>query len=155
MQIQFHFAVNGTCKLNFITRLQKSLTISAFAIKTINELTGRLQLFYKYRLGYKQFLIDVTSNVCDYIDGKAGSKVMDFIMPVVQKYVGRKFTCPYSGTFNVKNMPLNWEIFDNVFLPTGSFMMNITLTVGSSFLWNCKIYFNVPEVKTAEDDRMG
>lgn len=147
--------INATCKLSFINRLQKSLTVSTFVITPINEMVSRVQLYYKYRLGYKLFLIDVTNSLCDYINGKEESKVLDFIMPQVQIYSTPKVSCPYSGPFNIRNLPLNWSIFDYVFLPTGSFMFNLTIHANKYFLWNGKFYFTIPEGKTAEDDRMG
>lgn len=115
----------------------------------------RIQLFYKYRSGYKLFLIDVTTNLCDYINGDGASKLMDFMFPAVQKYSVRKIKCPFTGSLNIKNMPINWGIFNYAFLPTGSFLLNVTLNANRNFHFNGKIYFNVPEGKTVEDDRMG
>lgn len=95
--------------------------------------------------------------MCEYVSGKAPSKLMDYIMPVVNKYSVRNMTCPYSGRIHIKELPVNGKIFDYVFLPAGSYMINLTLLTnhGKDYMWNAKFYFIIPEGKTIEDDRMG
>lgn len=56
---------------------------------------ARIQLYYKYRVGYKLFLIDVTaSNVDENISGaeKSKSKILDYLMPTVRIYYPRKLS---------------------------------------------------------------
>lgn len=155
-QFSPRYTTNGSCKLNFITRLQKSVTINSFVTKVIETVTGHVQLYYKFRNGYKLFLVNVKTDMCDYTSGKAPSKLMDYIMPAVNKYSVRNLTCPYSGWIRIKELPINGAIFDYVFLPVGNYMLNLTLfTAGNHYMWNSKFYFIIPEGKTIEDDRMG
>lgn len=150
------YTANATCKLNFITRLQKSFTINSFVTKEIRNVIGHVQLYYKFRSGYKMFLVDIKTDMCAYVSGKVQSKLMDYIMPVVNKYSFRKLVCPYSGWIRVKDMPVNGSIFDYVFLPVGNYLLNLTLlTTGDEYMWNAKFFFIIPDGKTIEDTRMG
>lgn len=150
------YVVNGSCKLSFITRLQKKFAIKSFVTKVIDNVVGHVQLYYRFRTGYKFFLVDIKTDMCAYMNGEVQSKLMDFIMPVVNKHTLRNFTCPYSGIISVKDMPLNGAMFDYVFLPVGNYLLNVTLlTTGNVYMWNAKFYFIIPEGKTIEDDRMG
>lgn len=149
------FSMNSTCKLSFINRLEKSLTVSNFVIDPIDNVMGRVQLYYKFRSGYKPMLVDVTCNLCDFFKGAEESKVMNLLIPKLQTYAGRNFTCPYQGIFTIKNMPINMGIFDYLFIPAGSYMLNLILRLKQEFFWNGKLYFFLPEGKTTDDDRMG
>lgn len=102
------------------------------------------------------FLVDIKTDMCAYVSGKVQSKLMDYIMPVVNKYSFRKLACPYSGWIRVKDMPINGSIFDYVFLPVGNYLLNLTLlTTGDEYMWNAKFFFIIPDGKTIEDTRMG
>ena len=149
------YLANGTCKLNFITRMQKSLTAISVAVKTLENVIARFKLYYKFTSGYKPLLIDVTTNACDFTSGKVKSKMMDYVMPALIRYSNTNFKCPFFGPVIVKNMPINMGIFDYVFIPAGNYMLNITLTVKDELVWRGKFYFILPEGKTADDDRMG
>lgn len=46
-------------------------------------------------------------------------------------------------------------LVDYLFLPAGDFVLNLTLSMKNGVIWNGKLYFILPEGKTAEDDRMG
>lgn len=54
----------------------------------------------------------------------SAGKVANLIIPKLQAYSARNFTCPYDGLFSVQNMPINMGIFDDVFIPAGSYMVN-------------------------------
>lgn len=149
-------AVNGTCKLSFINRLEKSMSVSSFVTKPLDDIMGRVQLLYKFRSGYKPLLINVTCNVCDFLKGKVvDSLLFNMIMPKLQVYSARKFMCPHQGLFSIQKMPINMGVVDYLFIPAGSYMLNLTLSVKKELLWNGEMYFILPEGKTAEDDRMG
>ncbi|KAJ6633327.1 Sphingosine kinase 2 [Pseudolycoriella hygida] len=156
---QKYASENSTCKLNFISRLKKSLTVSSYVIKPVTDIIGYCQLYYRFRAGYKLFLINLDINLCDYFNKKAPSKILDIVMPVVNKHLrrNRPVTCPESvGRLEFKNIPVNSELFKFVFLPTGHYMLNLTgTTKEGDLLWNGKFYFDVPDGKTIDADRMG
>ncbi len=130
----------------------------------INDAVGYGQLYYRYRKGYEIFLIDVNVNLCDYLNKKASQKLIDIVLPHMQKHLvfntGRNLSCPFIGQFEIVKFPLSGSIFKMLFLPVGDYMVNLTVSFGSiesldKFIWNGKVFFNVPAGKTIEDDRMG
>lgn len=119
---------------------------------------GHTQLYYRFRNGYQIFLIDRIISICDYLNHKAESKIIDIVLPTLKKYVTspKNWTCPFQGRFDFEKLPINGALLNNMFLPTGSYMVNITAFVNENVeLWNGKFYFIIPEGKTIEDDRMG
>lgn len=159
------YTENCSCKPNFVTRVQKSITSICFIKKRIDNAIGYAQLYHKFRSGYKLFLIDTNINLCDYVNNKIGSKIIDFVYPSILKHITtpRRLRCPYYGQLNVENLPINGELFNNMFLPVGEYMVNLTATAKivenktekEEFVWNGKFYFIIPAGKTIEDDRMG
>lgn len=153
-------STGGSCKLSFLTRMQKVLNLRMDMPKTVDNMTARIQLLYKFRNGYVPLLIDVTTSVCDYLNGKreeVHTKVLGFILDAMQPYVNRSPACPYVGRFDITDMPVNMAVLNYVFLPAGNYILNLTVSDGikDDYIWNGKIYFILPEGKTAEDDRMG
>lgn len=141
-----------------MTRLTKSLSVKCFFTPTIKDAIGAIQLYYKYRNGYQLFLIDRQINLCDYFNKKIKSLIIDMVWPHFQQYflTDQNFTCPFYGRLDINNMPLTPQLFNNMFVPAGSYMANTSaLTANNEIIWNGKFYFNIPEGKTIEDDRMG
>lgn len=154
------FTSNCTCKLNFITRMDKSFTSYCNITKKMDDVLGYSQLYHRFRSGYKLFLIDTNINLCDYMKNKTTSKIIDLVLPKLLPYwsgdVGQKLDCPFFGRMYIVNMPLNGAIFNNMFIPVGDYMLNLTATTSKGeLIWNGRFYFTIPEGKTIEDDRMG
>lgn len=148
-----------SCKLNFINRLTKSISAFAYIKKPLDDVNFNLKLFYKFRTGYKMFLADTTINLCDYLKNITGSKVLDILLPKFLPYLTSPtgtLSCPLYGGHNVTKMPISGETFNNMFIPVGDYMLNMsTTTAKNELIWNVNFYFTIPEGKTAEDDRMG
>lgn len=124
----------------------------------MDDVVGYTKLYYKFRNGYQLFLIDINVNVCDYIKKKIGSKLIDIVLPKIRQYLvlGQELTCPYKGQLDVKNLPLNGGLLENMFAPAWSYMVDLTANTSTNeLIWNAKVYFVIPEGKTIEDDRMG
>lgn len=152
------FTKNCSCKLNFINRMQKSYTSKCFFTKPIDRIFAHTQLYHRFRSGYQIFLIDRLINICDYFHNNAGSKIIDIAFPTLTKYITSPlpFKCPYYGHFDVVGLPLTGPLMNNLFLPVGNYMLNLTVFHNETeLIWNGKYYFIIPEGKTIEDDRMG
>lgn len=126
----------------------------------MDDIFYRVQLYYKYRSGFKLFLVDVNTNICDYIREKSVSKIFDLIWPTLKQYIttspGQDLRCPFIGKFSLNKWPANGGIVNNMFIPAGDYLLNNTfLTSSMEYIWNGKFFFNVPEGRTIEDDRMG
>lgn len=154
------FTANSTCKLNFITRTDKSFTGVGIITEKLDNIHVHMQLYYKYRSGYKPFLVDMTTNLCEYLRKREMSKIFDIFLPIAKKYVktgpGQELTCPYIGPISIVELPLNGSFVNTIFFPVGDYLVNVTyLTSSMEYIYNGKFYVTIPEGKTIEDDRMG
>lgn len=153
---------NSSCKLSFINRTTKSLTVDYVNKIKVDKILGYLQVYHRYRLGYKLFLIDLHVNICDYLNGNVASKLLDIAMPILRNYFytpHSNLTCPFNGQFAIRNLPLTSDLFANHFLPTGRYIVNFTMTTKmfkvEKFIWFVKVFFEVPQGKTVEDEGLG
>lgn len=140
--------------------MEKSFTSSCNITQKLDNILGYTQLYHKFRSGYKIFLIDVNINLCDYMKKKTESKIIDLVLPTLRKYLkfspGQVLGCPFIGRFDINRLPINGALFNNMFIPVGDYMVNLTASTSShEVIWNGKFFFNIPEGKTVEDDRMG
>lgn len=153
-----NFTANCSCKLNFITRMQKSFTAPCLITKPLDNIFGHTQLYHRFRSGYQVFLVDRIISVCDYLSNKTKSPIIDIALPSMLPYFTSptNWTCPFQGRLDVAALPLNGALLNNMFLPVGNYMLNITVFANENEkIWNGKFYFLIPEGKTIEDDRMG
>lgn len=151
-----YLAKNCTCKLKFITRMQKSVTFYSKVIKRLDNVDLHVQLYYTN--GFQLFLIDLHTNVCDYANNNAASKFMDLFEPKIRKYLitDQKLVCPFIGRYHIVDLPANGDFLNNMFFPVGDYMINVTVNTNSNeFVVNVKLFVNIPAGKTIEDDRMG
>lgn len=80
------------------------------------------------------------------------------VLPTFKKYFSsdQNLTCPYYGRFDIDKLPITGAIFNNMFLPVGNYMANVSVATNEKELvWEGRFYFVIPEGKTIEDDRMG
>lgn len=138
--------------------MQKSFTAFCNLTKSLDDVRTHTQLFYKYRNGYQLFLIDLRLHICEYLTNKTSSRLLDVVMPTISQYlvIDQNFTCPFIGRFDVVNMPILGSFFNNMFVPVGDYMANVTFNTNKTeLIWNGQFYFTIPAGKTIEDDRMG
>lgn len=148
---------NGSCKLTFINRTHKAFTLKMFSKTMVSrEQTIHFQLFYRYRTGWRIFLINFKDNFCDYVTkGNAKAVVMNLLVPVLNKYSNVKLTCPYVGPFSITQMPANGEMFNYPFLPVGKYYLNVTLAYMDELMLSMQFYFTIPEGRSIENDGLG
>lgn len=105
------YAVNGTCKLKFVTRLQKSLTLKDYNPRPIANISIHYKLFY--RLGYSPLLIDVTANACEFFAGDAESRAksiaLSIILPLRWTLCYKRLANQY-GKFKLQSIPSGWQL---------------------------------------------
>lgn len=97
-------------------------------------------------------------SICDFLTNKTQSKIIDIVLPTMKHYFTSpsNWTCPYQGRFDIAKLPLNGALLNNMFLPVGNYMVNLTVfAYENELVWSGKFYFIIPEGKTIEVDRMG
>lgn len=150
-------AKNASCKLTFINRTQKAFTLKMFSLLTADsEETIHFQLFYRYRTGWRIFLVNFKDNFCDYVTkGNAKATALNLLIPVIRKYSNVNLTCPYVGQFTIDKMPANAAIFNYPFIPVGKYYLNVTLAYMDELILSMQFYFIVPEGRSIENDGLG
>ncbi|KAJ6635759.1 hypothetical protein Bhyg_14345, partial [Pseudolycoriella hygida] len=150
-------AKNASCKLTFINRTHKAFTLKLFSLATITaDETIHFQLCYRYRTGWRTFLVNFKDNYCDYVTkGNIKSTGLNLLIPVVRKYSNVKLKCPYVGPYIINEMPANAEMFNNPFIPIGKYYLNVTLAYLDELMFSMQFYFIVPEGRSIENDALG
>lgn len=114
------------------------------------------QLYYRYRTGYRIFLINVSEDFCDYVNARSfKSKIISFLVPVISTYSNQVLACPFSTPYVIDKMPIDASAFENPFLPVGKYYFNLTETTHDVWIWSGQFHFTIPEGKTIEYDGMG
>lgn len=116
-------------------------------------------LFYRYRAGYKKFLIDVQTDYCAYLNNTVGSALIDLIIDGYKKHATNLWhPCPFlPGNVSVTDLPLTASLVNNLFVPAGDYKLVIDIRFGEerSVGTLLTIFVVVPAGLTLEDDKMG
>lgn len=115
-------------------------------------------MYYRYRAGYKKFLIDLNIDVCAYHKNETDSAVMNLIRDTFVKFSTNVLQpCPIKGNLSIKALPLTAALVNNLFVPAGEYKLVIDTKVNKNkeFGINLAFYVKVPAGRTIEDDRMG
>lgn len=160
MKCQFSdkfLAKNASCKLTFINRTHKAFTLKMFSLTSATaDETIHFQMYYRYRTGWRIFLINFKGNFCDYVTkGNPKATALNLLIPVVRKYSNVNLTCPYVGQFSINKMPANAEVFNYPFVPVGKYYLNTTLAFADELILSVQFYFTVPEGRSIENDGLG
>lgn len=127
--------------------------------KQIDIVNQQVTLYYRYRAGYKVFLIDINIDLCSYYTKQLDSALMNLIREEVKKYSTNMIRpCPFTvGNLSVTNLPLTSSLLNNMFVPAGDYKLVITTKLNKEQVLAASItfYVNVPAGRTIEDDRMG
>lgn len=158
MHCQFNnsYVTNGSCRLTFMNRTQKAFTLKFVSIASITDMTINFQLHYRYRTGWRIFLINFKDYFCDYVTkGNPKATALNMLIPVLSKYSNVKLTCPYVGPYSITKMPANGEMFDHPFVPVGKYYLNVTMAHVDALVVSMQFYFTIPEGRSIENDGLG
>lgn len=155
------FCRHSICKLSFKSRRIKQLTWTCDLTKKVDMVNVQVTLFYRYRAGYKQFLIDVNVDHCAYHRNQIGSALIELVHEVLKNHTSNIWhPCPFlPGNVSITNLPLTPSLVKNLFVPAGDYKLTLNTKVNSEngfvSLLLMKIFINVPAGRTLEDDNMG
>ncbi len=141
----------------------KQVSWACHLVKRIDIVSVKIVLYYRYRAGYKKFLIDLTTDFCAYHDNQAGSAILDLVGGMFKNYTTNLWhPCPYHPNYySLTNLPLTSPLVKHIFLPAGEYKLVINTLVGDknmtslSSLTTVVIFFHVPAGRTLENDNMG
>lgn len=116
-------------------------------------------MYYRYRAGYKKFLIDVNTDYCAYQKNQIGSAVLDLIHEQFKEYTTNLWQpCPFHpSNVSIDNLPLTASLVKNLFVPAGDYKLVVNTTFGEEHNAGSlmMMYVTVPAGRTLEDDNMG
>ncbi len=162
--ISKEYCSTSTCKLSFKSRRIKQLSWTCHLIKSADIVNVLVVLYYRYRAGYKKFLIDVNSDFCAYHDGHIGSKILDLVADIFKKYTTNLWDpCPYHRGMNLSltNLPLTSALVQKIFVPAGEYKLIVETKVGDknqallATFTKLAFFITIPAGRTMEDDKMG
>lgn len=153
------YCPNSFCKLSFKSRSIKQLTWTCDLAKKVDVLMAQITLYYRYRSGYKQFLIDVNIDHCAYHRNVLGSATLDLVQDIFKNYTTNIWqSCPLlPGNVSVNNLPLIASLVQNIFVPAGDYKLTVNSRVNKekTSILLLSIFLNIPAGRTLEDDKMG
>lgn len=158
--INKEYCSDSFCKLSFISRRVKQLNWKCNLIQSGDMIKVLVKLYYRFRTGYKQFLIDVSTDYCAYHYDLMGSAVLDLVAGVLKNYSTNLCQpCPVIvGTnMSVTNLPLTSSLVQKIFVPAGEYKLVIEIRAGDkqTSMSRISLFITVPAGRTLEDDRMG
>lgn len=110
-----------------------NVNISFSVFEPVNEFWVRGILYYKYTT-YQKFLVDVTIEICAFLNGTIGNSVGDIIMQNYFKYkknihLSYKMLCPFNGTLNTIISPMNVSELTIPLLPAGRYHFDVHIPI--------------------------
>ncbi|KAG4073504.1 hypothetical protein HA402_000728 [Bradysia odoriphaga] len=93
-------------------------------------------------------LINIEEDFCGFMSGKKQTKVLSILMPFVKKYSNIDHACPYSGSVEVKEMPLGSHLLASHDIPSGDYTMHVSMVSNGMAIVNNTIDLHIPEGKS-------
>lgn len=113
--------------------------------KPCDDMHFRISVFAKE---LQANLVDIQEDFCGFMAGKNPAKVLTVLMPFVKQYSNIDHTCPYSGSVEVKEMPLGSHLLASHDIPSGDYNMHIWVTCNGMPLLNNTLDLHIPEGKS-------
>lgn len=153
------YCSNTTCKLSFISRRVKKLNWACNLTTKLDTIYSHVKLYYRYRAGYKPFLIDVTADYCTYQNNQLGNAIFDLIAEVFKNYTKNIWRpCPFLPAYlSINDLPLTSRLVKNIFVPAGDYRLTIDTLIGieKTNVATLSLFISIPGGRTLEDDKMG
>lgn len=93
-------------------------------------------------------LVDIEEDFCGYMSGKVQAKVLTVLMPFVKQYSNINHNCPYSGSVEVKELPLGSHLLASHDIPSGDYIMHTWIVSNGIAIVNNTLALHIPEGKS-------
>ncbi|XP_016949733.3 uncharacterized protein LOC108024342 [Drosophila biarmipes] len=115
------------CKLKAINRYKNSASIHFKLKQEINKATVRLE-FFKRANGWKPFLYNISTNLCDFLNNK-NNLIIGIFYAYSRPHLAQNYTCPFkkNEVIEMNNFELDMNQFRNRFpIETGEYAAHIS-----------------------------
>ncbi|XP_020716444.1 uncharacterized protein LOC105665269 [Ceratitis capitata] len=121
------FADFHHCKLKALSRdkVALSLRVNLFQVP-VNNVSLNVESFKKYN-GYRPYLVNVTTNFCDFLRHKKRLAFLDIIFQFLEKYSNINHTCPFDHDIIVDKLILMPKYFSMLPVPAGEYRLRIVV----------------------------
>ncbi|CAD7006275.1 unnamed protein product [Ceratitis capitata] len=121
------FADFAYCKLKALARdkVALSLRVKLFQVP-VNNVSLNVESFKKYN-GYRPYLVNVTTNFCDFLRHKKRLAFLDIIFQFLEKYSNINHTCPFDHDIIVDKLILMPKYFSMLPVPAGEYRLRIVV----------------------------
>lgn len=93
-------------------------------------------------------LADIVEDFCAYMSGKSESKVLAIVMPFIRNYSNIDHLCPYTGSVNIKELPMGSHLLASHDIPSGDYILMTSVTSNGVYVTNITSLLHIPEGKS-------
>lgn len=136
-----------------VARNVYKLNISVTPNRDLNVIWGHFVLYHRYT-SWQTFLIDRWENLCNQLNGKRISPVLELIHKTFQKNSNINHTCPYlkdefMSIQTIDRMILNDYLIALPLFPSGDYRFEYSLSEAkdSDYMIIFKFYFTVSDIR--------
>ncbi|KAI8128396.1 hypothetical protein CVS40_1782 [Lucilia cuprina] len=103
---------NHSCRLKAINRYKSLAFMKTYIKTTLKNVSINVGLYLRNDVNiYKPYLINFTSNLCKFMDGKTSGLYVNALKRILKKYTNIRHSCPYTGFIIANNISVDAEFF--------------------------------------------
>ncbi|XP_054085098.1 uncharacterized protein LOC105214601 [Zeugodacus cucurbitae] len=133
------------CSLKALSRntVSLSLHVQLFQVP-VNNVTVNLDVYRKAN-GYRPFMFNITVDFCSFLKNKKRVPFGKLLMDTIEIYSNINHTCPFDHDIIVKDMVLKTEQMQLLPVPTGDYLLKISVAAYNDYKATVKAYIQVVE----------
>lgn len=143
-------AQSFNCILKHVSRTNLKIHVGWKLTRPVQSFWMHSVFYYKFNgITFHKFPIDLTEDLCGWINGTGKSFAMDWSLGKMLKYTNVNHTCPYVGPMwlKVDNIPEETLTFDNSLIPSGEYRVDYEMleSPASNPFLEASLYFSVSD----------
>ncbi|XP_065368990.1 uncharacterized protein LOC135961418 [Calliphora vicina] len=96
---------NHSCRLKAINRYKTMAFMETYVKNSLRNISVNVGMYYRNDVNiYKPYLVNFTSNLCQFMDRKVSGLYINALMRILRKYTNVNHECPYEGYLIAKNI---------------------------------------------------
>lgn len=139
------------CIFKHVSRTHLKMDFSVQLKKRVDTFWIRSVFYFKFNgITFQRFPIDLTEDICGWINGTARSFVMEVAYSKLLKYSNINHTCPYDAGpiwIKVDSIPEDIFTFELSFMPSGKYRVDLDYmeSPSSAPFMKAALYFSVSD----------
>lgn len=132
-----------------MARNKQSLCLSCNLTEPLDSLKIRFRFYHRYHQIYQPFPVDVTEDVCGFLNRNESVHILNGLYRGANKYLSENAKhCPINGNISVTNLPFDTNLFPHI-LPAGQYRADAHIYKGNTkeFVISLKLFFLIEGLK--------